>query len=73
MKNMDALRLELRQAVVGVIDKLDDRGIPIRVPDLPLAGRVPLHCECGGQVSLSYHDDRYWCPTCEAAEAAGEG
>lgn len=76
MANVDALRLELRQAIVDVVDKLDDRGIPIRGPDEPLVGRVPLACECGSEVSLSYHDNRYWCPGCydtrEAAEAARE-
>jgi len=43
MTNVDAVRVQLLQAVIDVVDRLDDRGIPIRIPDPPLSmDRVPI-------------------------------
>lgn len=42
MGRTEELRIDLLQAVADVVHKLDDRGIPLRVPELPLIGRVPI-------------------------------
>jgi len=61
MANIDVVRMQLMQAVVDVVEKLDDRGIPVLIPDQPPI----VECIIGLPMGRIFIENK------EAAEAAG--